>query len=125
MPYPNRDGASNQKGLRIPAEALSSLTLIYYLVAKVRIFIAKMWQFEYFFSLILLLTGVLMHPCYFCDVKAMTNKPNFSNKTMKEIIRAEYYTPKTTVYIVSVYSVICVSQRPSVESFEEDDELVW
>ncbi len=44
---------------------------------------------------------------------------------MDTIIRAEYETPETTIYILSELSETCLSQGASITPFEEDDELVW
>lgn len=45
---------------------------------------------------------------------------------MNKIIRTEYNSPQTTVYTLSVLSVMCASQSAaSIQSFIEDAELVW
>ncbi len=45
---------------------------------------------------------------------------------MNKIIRTEYNAPKTTIFVLSTLSVMCASQRgTSVETFEEDAEVVW
>lgn len=44
---------------------------------------------------------------------------------MNKIIKMEYAAPETTIYSLSLFSVICASKGASVESFTEDDELVW
>ena len=44
---------------------------------------------------------------------------------MNKNVKMEYDTPKATVLTLSGLSVICASKGASVESFTEDDELVW
>ena len=44
---------------------------------------------------------------------------------MNKIIRTEYNAPKTTIFVLSTLSVMCASQRTTVESFVEDDEYGW